>query len=123
MPAGPWQFDAIRLGGLLLAGVLLLAGAWVLWRAQRGSDVEHMKLPVLGTVWVPTGLTVALCLLAAGYHALAYSLWPAARLWAVPLDRWWIVAAVILVVLVGTIALEWLASHDVDEGASPPAGD
>lgn len=120
MPAQAWQLDALRIAGLCLAAVLLLAGIWVLRAARRDPETAHMTLPGLGLVWAPTGLTIAICILAAGYHVLAYSLFPSVTLLAVPRDRWWIVAAVIAIAILGALGAERLGSdvgeHGPDEG-------
>lgn len=108
---------ALRLAGLALAAVLLLAGMWALWRARHRAEAERVHMPVLGRIGVPTCLTLGLSFLAAGYHALAYSLPPGVTLWAVPPRRWWIVATAIVVAMASSLASDWLERRHEDGSA------
>jgi len=113
MGTGTWQLDWLRIAGLAASAVLLLGGMWLLWTARHRADAERVMLPALGRVGVPTCLTLGVCALAAGYHILAYSLLPRFTLWSVPIERWWVVAGVIAVAIVGSLTSEWLESrHD-----------
>ncbi|MBK7403792.1 MAG: hypothetical protein IPJ41_03945 [Phycisphaerales bacterium] len=118
MPAAAPSISALQILGLCAAAALLLAGLWVLWRSRhRRTEDERVPMPLLGWVGVPTGLTIGVCLLGAGYHAMAYSLLPQVNLVAIPIQRWWIVAAVIVVAITGSIGAERLeARHSGDPG-------
>jgi len=94
------------LGGSLL---MLVAAFWLLWVARARADEDRrVAVPVLGKVGNPTCLTLGVCLLIGSYHAAAYSLLPVYGLVSVPVERWWIVAAVIGLAVVGALAAEAL---------------
>lgn len=101
---GPWH-----VAGLIVAVGMFGAAIWVFWAARARADEERrLVLPGIGRVGNPTCLTVGLCLFVGAYHGAAYSLAPVIALAAVPLDRWWVVAAGIVVAMAGAIGAELL---------------
>jgi hypothetical protein len=111
----PWQLDVSQVAGLVGAAVLIAVGFWALWRARhRTAGDEKVELPIVGTVGIPTCLTLGLCLLGLGYHVAAYSLLPGVVLVAVPLDRWWILVAASIVAVGSALAADRLESRDDD---------
>ena len=116
MPSAGWQLGPIQIAGLVAAGAALALGLWVLRRSRRHAEDQRVHLPVLGVVGVPTSLTVGVCLLASAYHAAAYSLAPRVNLVAVPIDRWWILACVVVFAVGGSLIADRLESRASDRG-------
>ena len=101
-----------HLAGLAAAAGLVAAAFWLFWAARaRADDDRRIELPVLGKVGNPTALTLALCCVIAAYHAAAYALIPVVALTSVPVERWWIVAVVIAVAVVGALSADALESR------------
>ncbi len=92
-------------GGLLV----VVAGFWVMRGARTGAS----ERPAGG--WTPaTRYTLGSVLLVAGYHAVAYCTpahWLPLR---VPADRLWILAAVGVLAVIGSLACEALEKRDLD---------
>jgi hypothetical protein len=97
-----------HLAGLAAAAGLLAAAVWVFWAARARADEDRrVELPGLGKVGNPTCLTLGLCLFFCAYHSAAYSLLPVVALVAVPVGRWWVVVAAVVVSVLGALVAEW----------------
>ena len=113
---GTGQLDAIRIAGVVAAGVLLVSGLWVLWAARHRETDQHVLMPIVGVVSVPTCLTAGISMMVLGYHAMVYSLPASLDLLAVPIDRWWILVVGIVIVAGLTAMAEWLEHRDSTTG-------
>ncbi|MCL4741731.1 MAG: hypothetical protein KJZ54_05945 [Phycisphaerales bacterium] len=99
--------DLAAIGLFVLSGALAAAGVYLLWAARRGRSEDHrVRLPVVGVVGVPTCLTGGLALLIGAYHAAVYGSPGAAGLPAVPVDRWWLVAGLVVAACAGAALAE-----------------
>ena len=103
----PWSPDPAAIGLFVLAGVLVVVGLCLLWVARSGrDDDERVRLPIVGTVGVPTCLTAGLAMLLGGYHAAVYGSPGVSGLLAVPVERWWVVAGMVVAACAGAALAE-----------------
>ncbi len=100
---GSGSLGVVHFLGLGAALVFFGLGMAVLWAARHRSEDERSVLPIVGKVGNPTALTLGISLLVLGYHAVAYSLLPVVTLVSVPIDRWWVVVVLCVVVLAGSL--------------------
>lgn len=105
MPMGG-ALGLVPLLGLVAAAAFFALGMIVLWVARHRSADERSVLPLVGKVGNPTSLTLGVCLLVLGYHAVSYSLLPVVTLVSVPIDRWWLVVVLCGVALVGSLVAD-----------------
>jgi len=103
----PWRLDYASIALFTLALGLGLAGFYLLWAARRERDEDQrVRLPVVGVVGVPTCLTGGLALLIGAYHAAVYGAPGGAGIPAVPVERWWLVAGLVVAACVGAVLAE-----------------
>ncbi|USN98652.1 MAG: hypothetical protein H6810_10855 [Phycisphaeraceae bacterium] len=94
---GPWPIV-----GVVFGIALIVAGLWAVAMSRRMLREDDVPNPA-----GPTRLALGVTGLFVGYHLLIWSL-PGWSMVCVPLERWWIVAAVAVLGPAGSLLAEWL---------------
>ncbi len=84
--------------GAAMGAIVLIAGLWLLREPKQGTGRARLS--------VPTRMALALALMVLGYHVAAWSLpdsWTPIKL---PIERWWVLAIVGVLMLSSSVVMD-----------------